>query len=548
MAGTEDDALLPNGKGPPTDSTSSSNQGLSAQLHRIAGARDWDALEQLCDRYWLALPDLCGPDLVTVFEQIPSDVLQSRPRLLVAWISAFHLSKDTDSKTRRPYLRGLTDVGEWIASSFDPDTETSAATLAAVGTIVLITIRMRGDLEGAERYGQRLSERMAQLNPRPAAEPMARPGWIAFQRGLTRTLMADFGRAAEQYRQAHELARSEPTVFFAGLNGVANLAMIFAHLGHHTATEHWLDTMRSYPPSTPSVAFLLTVGGTIAEGWQALDRYDQAGVQAALEITGDGSLSIEVWPFVTALAAAHAVHAGRAVEYLDTLQLVQLNHAGVHTTQGMGLRVLHRALADLLIAAGKPNHALKLISEAGPDAHWLTVPAARLRLLNGDYEIARTLAARFQSHSATAHRDLLQLLLIKAAAALHMGEGTEAARAMNSAMRLRSPDEVLSLTTLPPADRAELFRIATVPLSDLAAERLAAAPHVFPSNAKLVDLTTRERAVLAELATGDTATQIARTLVVSVNTVRTQIQSIYRKLGASTRDEAIMRASELGIL
>ena len=42
--------------------------------------------------------------------------------------------------------------------------------------------------------------------------------------------------------------------------------------------------------------------------------------------------------------------------------------------------------------------------------------------------------------------------------------------------------------------------------------------------------------------------EIGRELSVSVTTVRSQVQAIYRKLQASTRAEAVAHARELGLL
>ena len=52
-------------------------------------------------------------------------------------------------------------------------------------------------------------------------------------------------------------------------------------------------------------------------------------------------------------------------------------------------------------------------------------------------------------------------------------------------------------------------------------------------------LTARERLVLHHLETGATLPSIAEQLTVSVNTVKSQVKSIYRKLAASNRDEAL---------
>jgi LuxR family maltose regulon positive regulatory protein len=50
------------------------------------------------------------------------------------------------------------------------------------------------------------------------------------------------------------------------------------------------------------------------------------------------------------------------------------------------------------------------------------------------------------------------------------------------------------------------------------------------------------------LVAGRTYTEMAQELIVSPNTVKTQISSIYRKLGVSRRAEAIAMASRLHLL
>jgi LuxR family maltose regulon positive regulatory protein len=61
-------------------------------------------------------------------------------------------------------------------------------------------------------------------------------------------------------------------------------------------------------------------------------------------------------------------------------------------------------------------------------------------------------------------------------------------------------------------------------------------------------LTERELAVLRLLPGTLSLREIAEKLYVSVNTVKTHAQAIYRKLGVSTRDEAVSHARDAGIL
>ena len=61
-------------------------------------------------------------------------------------------------------------------------------------------------------------------------------------------------------------------------------------------------------------------------------------------------------------------------------------------------------------------------------------------------------------------------------------------------------------------------------------------------------LTQREYAVMRFLATSMTAAEIAEELCVSVNTVKTHLAAIYRKLGTGKRREAVVRARELELI
>ncbi|HET6503209.1 MAG TPA: helix-turn-helix transcriptional regulator [Amycolatopsis sp.] len=521
---------------------------LAETLARIAADRDWTALEALCDRHILAVEGELAARLLFVLGLMPEAELRARPRLMISWIGAYYAVNQPDVSELRPYLRHYMELGTRLAATMDIAGETSVATLLTVGTAAMIALRAQGASAEAEELGQRLTIRAAQLSPLPGVDAVPRPGWLPLQRGLTRSLMDDFPAAVELYRHAYEQATVEPITAATALNATANLAMIFAHLGHGVIARQWLDRMRGFTSPSQRVRFLLTVGGTIAEGWDALDRYDDASLADCLEITGDGTRPLEVWPFVAALVFAHGLYLGDPASSLAHLGTLRLSHAPALLEQGTAVRVMRRAQVELLIATGQATRACRVIKEAGPRAPWLMLPAAWLRLLNGEYEAVRAIASHTSWHETTSRRDARQLLLLKAVAALRMGDKDEARQSVELVGRVRTPDEVLSLAALAPADRDELFRLADIPLTDEAARRLERARPVFPERVHLVELTNREHAVLTELDAGGTIAQIARKLVVSVNTVRTQVKSVYRKLGASSREDALMRAYELGVL
>ncbi|MFZ3555646.1 MULTISPECIES: response regulator transcription factor [unclassified Streptomyces] len=81
-----------------------------------------------------------------------------------------------------------------------------------------------------------------------------------------------------------------------------------------------------------------------------------------------------------------------------------------------------------------------------------------------------------------------------------------------------------------------------------ASAALAAVPVPPGSGPSPQPLTSRELAVLRRLREEVSLRQIADGLYVSHNTVKSHTRSVYRKLGARSRSEALLRARELGLV
>ena len=94
---------------------------------------------------------------------------------------------------------------------------------------------------------------------------------------------------------------------------------------------------------------------------------------------------------------------------------------------------------------------------------------------------------------------------------------------------------VISLADPPEALKARLERL----------ERQAAGRRI----ASLDDpLTEREVAVLRQLQSPLSLREIGQELHLSANTIKTHVQAIYRKLGVSTRHDAVAQGRATGIL
>jgi LuxR family transcriptional regulator, maltose regulon positive regulatory protein len=88
--------------------------------------------------------------------------------------------------------------------------------------------------------------------------------------------------------------------------------------------------------------------------------------------------------------------------------------------------------------------------------------------------------------------------------------------------------------------------VGTLERTLAAAERSSRPPPRLPERGD--ELTERELSVLRLLAGELSRREIAEALFVSLDTVKTHTRGIYRKLGASTREEAVRRAREAGLV
>ena len=82
----------------------------------------------------------------------------------------------------------------------------------------------------------------------------------------------------------------------------------------------------------------------------------------------------------------------------------------------------------------------------------------------------------------------------------------------------------------------------------LTPQKVSAAFELNTAALQSLGVTAKEHEVLKLLAAGQSNKEIARTLEVSPNTVKSHIQHLFEKLGVERRTQAIQKARELGIV
>jgi LuxR family maltose regulon positive regulatory protein len=144
------------------------------------------------------------------------------------------------------------------------------------------------------------------------------------------------------------------------------------------------------------------------------------------------------------------------------------------------------------------------------------------------------------------------LLLVMKAQAYHgLGKMDSALSALDHALELAEPEGFVGLfidNTTPLKDLLTLANKRGIHLDFT--QRLLAAYELsaIPSSKENETFSERELEVLRLLAIGLPSGEIATKLVISVNTARTHIKHLFRKLNAHSRYEAIHQAKALKLL
>lgn len=215
---------------------------------------------------------------------------------------------------------------------------------------------------------------------------------------------------------------------------------------------------------------------------------------------------------------------------------------------------LHQTLvatgrANAHLALGQGTSAAAELEIFGEHDLRTTVSRARLALLSGDLAGAVAESTGALTIQGPALRGRIELALIHAAALAGSGDAAGATRVAGRALELvRLNGHPRALLTLPGVHAERLTHLVEGLGPELdEAYRRAPGP-MYPDRVTIVQLTDRERAVLRALVGTGGQEALAQVLHVSRNTVKSQLRSLYTKLGVHSRDEALAAARRQRLL
>jgi LuxR family maltose regulon positive regulatory protein len=516
---------------------------VEAVKHALWG-RDWEFAEQVWFDYSCALMIQPAGTWDDILDDIPRELVDRHPSLALYRKAMDIASMDSDVDGRMATLRNYFEASERAIVDM-PAPSLLELVLVAAGHVV--GSRMAGRVDQADEFAEQQAGRIQAAIDSGAGTPDA-IRWFYLQWGLTRTLLGDDRGALRCYRRSWEHRTTSPADWVSS-NVAANVAMTYAMAGDTAQAQRWLDRHHGFDTSRLWADYMLGIGAHVAEGLLALDRLDEDDVQPHLKHLGDGSLPLELWAWVVFLNAQSGLHFGEPLSALIALDqaVVAQNDGLAH--MGAVAPLIARARADLLIAAGERQEARAVLTGKVISHPLLSVPATRIHLLAGDAPVARGAAVRALAEPGLNVRDRMELLLMEASAAIGMGEPDAAVPSFNAAVELfREHGTLRPFATVSPVVREALFDLTGPQLEPDDLARLALHPSDYPEQLTPIRLTAQERVVLEGLARNASRQDIAKEMFVSVNTVKTHLNAIYRKLGTSSRDETLMRAHQLGLL
>lgn len=557
-------------------------QPLPAVRHALAAGD----VERAADLVELAIPELRrNRQDATIrgwVDVIPDEVVRLRPVLAIGLVGGLMVGSEFDGVEER-----LRDAERWLQpGTRDPERSQApsagmvvvdqaefARLPAAIEMYRAALALARGDAPGVHRHAQLAIDRAAEQDHvvRGAAsalsglafwaggdleaahraysacvERLQRAGHISDVLGCSITLgdiritQGRLGDALRTYQQALQLASQEagPVLrgtadMYVGMSQIAcernDLATAIQHLrrsqelGEHTGLGQNPYRWRV------AMARILESQGDLAGALSLLDEAQQVYM-------GDFSPNVRPVPALRARVLALQGNVTQALDWAREQSLsVDDDLTYVHEFE-------HITLARVLLAQYATD------GDKGS--------------LNGATRLLRRLLSAAEAGGRTGN--VIEILILQSLAHRAGGDTPSALAPLQRALTLAEPEgyvrqfvdagpPMASLLKAVAAQRPalayvdRLLAICTVDASTVA-ER-PAADTANRQRRDLVDpLSERELDVLRLLATDLDGPDIARRLIVSVNTMRTHTKSIYAKLGVNSRRAAVSRAEELNLL
>jgi LuxR family maltose regulon positive regulatory protein len=440
-----------------------------------------------------------------------------------------------------------------------PATDEIPARLAAA-QVRLAVSRRTGDLHAAEAAAARAGTLLKEIPGSYRARHREIHTQVQFGRGAVELWSGDLDQAAATFGLAIAAASDSGGMYERG-ECLGYLALVKALRGRLSHVADLADRAAGAAENRGHwLAEFTSPAASVALAYVHLERNELRQAHGQLKLA-DGALRIAPDRLIGAIACLVAARC-------------QLAEGNTAAASGMVSRARqgwspprwleHRLMliqSRVCAAAGDIKSAVDVAERAEPrSAFDAAVTLAQAWLAAGDHQAAgRALAAGVASPDEPPEQVRLEGWLVDARLSYGDSDGVRGRRSLERALQLGKPERLrlafaMERTWIHPVLRrdpglARAYQDLLEPSQMSTSRPPARRPDTDQSAPIIIEpLSDREREVLRLLSAMLSTAEIGTEMYISVNTVKTHLRSIYRKLSAARRGEAVRRARELKLI
>ncbi|MCD7101595.1 LuxR C-terminal-related transcriptional regulator [Pseudoclavibacter sp. 13-3] len=372
-----------------------------------------------------------------------------------------------------------------------------------------------------------------------AAEPL-RTSTIAVSRlhtGLSALLAGRYATAARDFEATLQIATRDGDRMLCR-DAESKLAVTRVLMGDIVAADRHLRHLRTLPKPTGRIREMVCCGEYTAALFIAAERLDRAEAERLIGLTQAAAYwHDELWPFLL-LAYRRAVQV-LGVPSLLTAILEEIRPM-VPAADEMPAQIVTICQVETMISARHLGAAHTLAGRLSTLATPIALPTrARLALYAGDFLGASDLSGKALSFDSLGPLARAEAMTLAACAAWHTGRSAEAQSMLREAAAIADlQGGRRSLAVVPGNLMAPLYAACEIAAPHSLVPDVLPRPKLPPTLLHLVQL----------ISQGRSNSEIANELHVSTNTVKSNIQRLYRALDVHNRKELLAVAAERGLL
>lgn len=508
--------------------------GRIRALNRAVVDREWANVVRLLEAHWTHFFNTHLTGMLDALTALPPEVMAENPRLKIGREYLVH-TLSAGRKTR--VFRDVVSMGE-ARTPMDRFAEFTANSVALRGAgrfaeaskVIGEANELLGTLQGAE------------LRDVAHGLPELQYHW-----GVTQELAGHYTAALREYSSSYDHAVMTGHRMMRAMSA-ASAAWVHVLAGRIPSAQDWLSRIPDPEPGDwwadrpPAPALF-------SRAFLAIDALDLVEAREVVESI-DIRPSMEHWATYQLVRSVVARYLGRERAQLTELEAFVADIPLQQTTSGANAALLALSKHILFAGLGQSADARRVLHDDAVRRsgsllkHLVTIVEARWLAQEGQLEPARRLVVPLVTRANAYPRALIPALFIAGAAYRAAGNTATGNQYILDALHLAPAHG--PLYNMVPDKRRVLEAMVDEGVLDASILDTVPEEPAPPSTNPFAVLTPREHEALTHAVIGGTVERIARAMFVSPNTVKTQLRSIYRKLGVSSRAELIDLAQRHG--